>query len=71
MNEEFFASSPASRCVSQPVPLRRLGDPAELIPAVLLLASPASSFMTGSVVVIDGGHAHPDQSAAWIPSRSS
>jgi NAD(P)-dependent dehydrogenase (short-subunit alcohol dehydrogenase family) len=56
MNEEFFASEPGQRVVRARIPLRRLGDPAELVPAVLLLASPASSFMTGSVVVVDGGH---------------
>jgi NAD(P)-dependent dehydrogenase (short-subunit alcohol dehydrogenase family) len=56
MNEEFFASEPGQRIVRSRIPLRRLGDPAELVPAVLLLASPASSFMTGSVVVVDGGH---------------
>jgi NAD(P)-dependent dehydrogenase (short-subunit alcohol dehydrogenase family) len=56
MNEEFFGSEPGQRIVRSRIPLRRLGDPAELVPVVLLLASPASSFMTGSVVVVDGGH---------------
>jgi 2-deoxy-D-gluconate 3-dehydrogenase len=56
MNEEFFASEAGQRIVRTRIPLRRLGEPAELVPAVLLLASPASSFMTGSVVVVDGGH---------------
>ena len=37
------------------VPLGRMGDPAEIRGLALLLASPASSFMTGSVYAVDGG----------------
>ncbi|WP_201776650.1 SDR family NAD(P)-dependent oxidoreductase [Allosalinactinospora lopnorensis] len=37
------------------VPLGRWGDPAELQGLALLLASPASSFMTGGVYPVDGG----------------
>jgi NAD(P)-dependent dehydrogenase (short-subunit alcohol dehydrogenase family) len=55
MNEAFFATEAGRTVVRQAIPMRRLGDPAELGPVVLLLASEASSFMTGSIVVIDGG----------------
>ncbi|MFD1714614.1 SDR family NAD(P)-dependent oxidoreductase [Amnibacterium flavum] len=41
-------------CVD-PAPMKRAGEPHELGPAVVYLASDASSFMTGSIVQIDGG----------------
>lgn len=38
------------------IPMRRLGRPEDLDGALLLLASSASSWMTGSTLSIDGGH---------------
>jgi 2-deoxy-D-gluconate 3-dehydrogenase len=55
MNEAFFTSPRGRELVEQDIPLRRLGDPAELGPTVVYLASEASSFMTGAVILIDGG----------------
>jgi NAD(P)-dependent dehydrogenase (short-subunit alcohol dehydrogenase family) len=37
-------------------PQQRAALPEEIAPAVVYLASPASSFMTGAVLVIDGGY---------------
>ena len=36
-------------------PLRRLGEPRDLVGAALFLASPASDFVTGHNLVVDGG----------------
>ncbi|OGP96095.1 MAG: hypothetical protein A2157_19115 [Deltaproteobacteria bacterium RBG_16_47_11] len=54
LNREFFMK-PVSQKVMKKIPMRRLADVKEIRGAVLLLASEASSFMTGSVLVIDGG----------------
>ncbi len=55
MNREFFASEPGQAMVKR-VPQRRIGEPRDLEGALLLLASDAGAYMTGSVVVVDGGH---------------
>ncbi|MCP4182815.1 MAG: SDR family oxidoreductase [Hyphomicrobiales bacterium] len=36
-------------------PLKRMGTPDDIAQAVLFLASPASSFITGTILTIDGG----------------
>jgi NAD(P)-dependent dehydrogenase (short-subunit alcohol dehydrogenase family) len=38
-------------------PLRRVGHPDDIVPMVLLLASPLSSWTTGQVVSVNGGYA--------------
>jgi NAD(P)-dependent dehydrogenase (short-subunit alcohol dehydrogenase family) len=38
------------------VPMRRYATPEEIAPSLLYLASDASAFMTGTVLVIDGGY---------------
>jgi 3-oxoacyl-[acyl-carrier protein] reductase len=40
-------------------PLRRLGRPDDVVPMVLLLASPLSSWTTGQIVSVNGGYAMP------------
>ena len=45
----------AFRLVSSDLPLRRVAEPEEIAAACLFLASPEASFVTGAVLVVDGG----------------
>jgi NAD(P)-dependent dehydrogenase (short-subunit alcohol dehydrogenase family) len=55
LNGAFFASD-AGKALIRRIPQRRLGEARELDGALLLLASDAGSYMTGSVIAVDGGH---------------
>jgi 2-deoxy-D-gluconate 3-dehydrogenase len=55
MNEELRADQAAADRVVRAIPARRFGRPEEIAPWLLLLAGPQSDFMTGEVIVIDGG----------------
>jgi NAD(P)-dependent dehydrogenase (short-subunit alcohol dehydrogenase family) len=55
INDAFLASVAGKRLLSR-VPMGRAGELAELDGPLLLLASNAGAFMTGSVVTVDGGH---------------
>jgi len=43
------------KAVTRATPLRRIGEPHEIAGAAVFLASPASTFMTGQTMVVDGG----------------
>jgi len=51
------AGPQAQRGAAQSTPMRRVGSPAEVAQAVLWLCSDQSSFITGTVLPIDGGQA--------------
>lgn len=56
-NRRWFDENPdLRRTIESMVPMGRLGHPHEIAPLALYLASDASSFMTGAVIVIDGGY---------------
>jgi len=55
MNEAFFNSERGLRYL-QRVPAKRTGNVEELLGPVCMLLSDAASYMTGSIVTVDGGH---------------
>lgn len=56
LTEDLRASEKVYTALIKQIPMRRFGQPSEIIGAVLYLASQASSYTTGSVIGVDGGY---------------
>lgn len=54
-SEYFWKDEARTRSLAGDQPLRHLGQPGEIGPAALYLASDQASFVTGHIMVIDGG----------------
>jgi 7-alpha-hydroxysteroid dehydrogenase len=64
---DVVARDPAVQgAIESGTPLRRLGEPDDVAAAVLYLASPASSYVTGQILAVDGG-LHAPNLALPIP----
>jgi NAD(P)-dependent dehydrogenase (short-subunit alcohol dehydrogenase family) len=55
MNTHFFATDVGKKIIKKNIPQNRLGQMDDMKGLAVYLASPASNFMTGSALVIDGG----------------
>jgi gluconate 5-dehydrogenase len=56
-NRRWFGERPELReTFESMIPMGRLGEPDELAPLAVYLASDASSYMTGATLVVDGGY---------------
>ncbi len=53
---ERYSGDDVNAWVTRQTPMRRWGDPDELVGAVVYFAAPASSFVTGQVLSVDGGY---------------
>ena len=55
MNEERFADPAVLRNTIRRIPMRRLATYDDLTPVLGFLASDAARYITGQVIVVDGG----------------
>ena len=55
MTRPILDNPEAYRQFSANIPLGRFGEPREIVSACLFLASPASSYVTGADIAVDGG----------------
>jgi NAD(P)-dependent dehydrogenase (short-subunit alcohol dehydrogenase family) len=53
--EEYLANADSKKQVLSKIVLGRIGEPKDVANAVLFLASPAASLITGTTLLIDGG----------------
>ena len=56
MPGDVLADEAATAALLKKIPMRRVGEPEEIGPAVVFLASDASGYMTGAVLNLDGGY---------------
>jgi NAD(P)-dependent dehydrogenase (short-subunit alcohol dehydrogenase family) len=54
MNDDYLASD-AGQAIKREIPMGRFGNAGDLDGALLLLASDAGSYITGAIIVVDGG----------------
>ena len=55
LNAELLDGTPRGQEFLMRTPMRRFGNVEELVGATVFLASDAASFVTGHVLVVDGG----------------
>jgi NAD(P)-dependent dehydrogenase (short-subunit alcohol dehydrogenase family) len=58
----MFRTRMTEALVADAMPMKRIGKPGELAPAVLFLASEGASYITEQVIPVDGGGRHNNQS---------
>ena len=54
-NRAFFQTDAGKALIGR-IPMKRIGQAPDLDGALLFLASPASAYVTGAVISVDGGH---------------
>ncbi len=54
-SQALWGDAAAAEGVTQRLPLRRLGEPTDIVGAAVFLASDASAYITGQTLAVDGG----------------
>lgn len=54
-DKSLWQDEPKRRWLLGRIPMRRPGEPNEMVAAVLLMAGPGSSYLTGQTIAVDGG----------------
>ena len=55
MTEPFLVNDTYANWVSEAIPIGRIGQPEEIVGAVLFLVSPSSAMVVGHTLLVDGG----------------
>ncbi len=55
LTEDYLSGEGHYDKIVQSIPMRRLGTPGDVVGAVLYLSSKASDFVTGTILMVDGG----------------
>lgn len=55
LTKQLFANPDRVKWFEEKIPLGRLGNPEDIAPAILYLASDESSYITGQTIFVDGG----------------
>lgn len=55
LTKQLFANPERAKWFEDRIPLNRLGNPEDIAPAVLFLASDEASYITGETIYVDGG----------------
>jgi len=55
LTQEYLADPTVKESIVKKIPMGRVGAPDEIAAAVVFLASEVASYITGSMIVVDGG----------------